>query len=579
MLELAKAPLAHGRAGRSHDVLRSGRSFSLSLLSLSLLAFVPPAGAAESLEALEAKVERLEKLQTQILGELDSLRRAAAAADAQERETEETAGDAAPQDTRALRQAVASLQAEAEQRRKEDAATEQAVEGMLETIQLRQELDTRLLERRIDQTGRPKTGFLSRGFAGGFAVDVSGYIKTDMNWASQELQDGDLLLFARSDNTPFDESQFSFSTRETLISLHFQGPKILGGKAGGKIEMDFFGDITGLDAGANIAQPRANLRAAFMDLMWQSEEKQSTTRFSLGLDHTPFGNYFPELFTFAKAVDSGTYFLLAPMARFTHARRFEGGHSVRIDLAAARSTSGVFGIGGGLNTGNNLIGVGEQSGTPEFQGTISYSNDALGTAPFWGVPTPFTIGISGLFGEERLINFAGIPGNSRTFDKFGFDVKLFVPLIGSTTGDPAGTLFLKGYGSIQQNLNEGVGTGLQGIVVKEGGNPADVGDFESADAIGGWLELGYYLRRDLFLTTMVGTLDVDDNDGVVEGFPFPSPFGGLTSISDNLRYTAGIKKWFGNFLTGVEYTRLHTDFQDGSDGTTHNVLWATYFFF
>lgn len=556
---------------------------SLLLVQLPPL-WLAPGAEAETLEELKGKVERLEKAQRAILDELESFRRTL-----REKETELTKDRAEAErrqrEEMAKQEAeLAKMRAESERRRQEEAATQEAEatsqQTLLEALQLRQELDTRLLERRIDEMGRPKTGFLSRGFGGSFAIDVAGYIKTDINWADQELQDGDLLLFARPKGTPLDERQFTVSLRETLLAFHIQGPKILGAMTGGKISMDFFGDITGQDKGANIVQPRPNLRSAFTDFLWKSEDGRSVTDLLIGIDHTAFGNYFPELFTFAKGVDSGTFFLLAPGIRLTHLRRFGEGQSVRVSLSALRSTSGVFGIGGGLNTGNNLIGVGEASGEPEFQGSISYSNDFLGTAPFWGIPTPFTVGISGLFGQERLVDFRGIRGNNRTFDKSGVDLKLFIPIIGSTTGDPTGTLFLKAYGTLQQNLDEGVGNGVQGIVVKKGGNPLAVRDFESSYAIGGWVELGYYVRRDLFVTAMFGTLNEDDNDGVIEGFAFPSPKGGFTGIKRNLRYTGGIKKYFGsNILAGVEYTRLETDFQDGVDGTTNNVLFAIYYFF
>lgn len=129
-----------------------------------------------------------------------------------------------------------------------------------------------------------------------------------------------------------------------------------------------------------------------------------------------------------------------------------------------------------------------------------------------------------------------MPGNTRDFRKWGVDAKLFVPIIGSRNGQPRGTLSLKAYGTIQQNLDEGLGNGLTGIVLRRGGDPAKIGDLKSVYGRAGWAELTYHVTNTTYVHGMIGRLRNDRFDGVVEGFAFPTT-AGFSGVRENTRYT------------------------------------------
>ncbi len=450
----------------------------------------------------------------------------------------------------------------------------------LDALAVLHELDTRRADH-ASPAPEKESGFLSSGLFGGkFRLDLSGYLKFDANWADQQLQDGDLLFLARGRQTPLDNPQFTVSGRESRFALTIQGPPALGAQTGGKFELDFFGGVGGLNQGANSAQPEPALRSAFFSLIWARPDGRRATELLIGQDFVPFGNWFPHLTTFAKGVDVGTYFLLAPQARLIQRWRSQasGGQELRLSAAVARSISGVFGIAGDLNTGNNFVGIAEQRGLPEFHASVLYANDALGRAPFWGVPTPLTLSVSGVYGEERLVDFGGQPGNTRDFRKWGIDAKLFVPIVGSRDGRPGGTLSLKAYATFQQNLDEGLGNGLTGIVLRRGGNPAEIGDLGSVRGRAGWAELTYYPTQTTYLHAMVGRLRNDRFDGVVEGFAFPTA-AGFSGVRENTRYTVSLKQQVQNILVGLDYSQILTEFMNGQTGRINNVLLGTYFFF
>lgn len=213
--------------------------------------------------------------------------------------------------------------------------------AQLHALEVLHELDTRRAEHGLDAQRPEPSGFLSSGLFGGkFRIDLSGYLKFDANWADQQLQDGDLLFLARGSRTPLDNSQFTISGRESRFALAIQGPPVLGAQTGGKFEMDFLGGVGGLNQGANSAQPEPALRSAFFSLIWSKPEGRRSTELLVGQDFVPFGNWFPHLTTFAKGVDVGTYFLLAPQARLIQRWRFgaRAGQEFRVSAAvAARS--------------------------------------------------------------------------------------------------------------------------------------------------------------------------------------------------------------------------------------------------
>jgi len=481
-----------------------------------------------------------------------------------------------------MRRQITELSAQLEEQQRRTEAPERT-EEQLNALRLLHELDTRRVDHVLTGVDPEESGFLSAGLFGGkFRLDMSGYLKIDTNWANQQLQDGDLLFTARANQTPLDNHQFTISPRETRFSITVQGPPILGAQSGAKIEMDFFGDVGGLDAGANIAQPEPVLRAGFFNLLWSNEDRSRTTQILVGQDFVPFGNWFPHLTTFAKGIDVGTYFLLAPQIKAIQSWKFgsDKGQEFRVSGAVARSISGTFGLAGDLNTGNNFIGIGEQSGLPQFHLALLYSNDVMGRAPFWGVPTPLTLSVSGTYGQERLINFGG-GINEEDFDKWGADLKFFVPVIGSSDGRPGGTLSLKGYAAVQENLNEGLGNGLTGIVVNRfvQGQPQDPEeDLESSFAVAGWTELTYYLTDTTYLHGMWGRLANDRFAGVVEGFAFPT-LRGPSGVLDNQRFTVSLKQQFQNLLIGLDVSRVETDFMNGERGEVDNVLLGFYYFF
>jgi len=457
----------------------------------------------------------------------------------------------------------------------------QRTEAQLQALEVLHELDTRRVDHVLNAQDPEESGFLSSGLFGGkFRVDLSGYLKFDANWADQQLQDGDLLFLARGKRTPLDNSQFTISGRESRFALTIQGPPVLGAQTGGKFELDFFGGVGGLNQGANSAQPEPALRSAFFSLIWAQPDGRKATELMIGQDFVPFGNWFPHLTTFAKGVDVGTYFLLAPQAKLVQRWKFgaKGGQELRFSAAVARSISGVFGLAGDLNTGNNFVGIAEQRGLPEFHGSLLYANEGLGRAPFWGMPTPFTLSVSGVYGEERLVDFGGLPGNTRDFKKWGVDAKLFVPIIGSRNGKPRGTLSLKAYATIQQNLDEGLGNGLTGIVLRPNGDPTNINDLKSARGRAGWAELTYYATNTTYFHGMIGRLRNNRFDGVVEGFAFPTATG-FSGARQNTRYTLSVKQQIQNILVGVDYSHIDTDFMNGQTGGINNVLVGTYYFF
>lgn len=520
------------------------------LAAALLLILVPVSLRAQARDStgIAAELARLRQMQQEQQRQLDSLARELSAA----------RGDGTP-----------ATEARARQ------------EARLRALEVLHELDTRRVDHMMAAQDPEESGFLSSGLFGGkFRIDLSGYLKFDTNWADQQLQDGDLLFMARGRNTPLDNSQFTISGRESRIAVAIQGPPVLGAQTGGKIELDFFGGVGGLNGGANSAQPEPALRSAFMSFIWARPDGRKATEVLVGQDFVPFGNWFPHLTTFAKGVDVGTYFLLAPQVRLIQRWRFgaKAGQELRFSAAVARSISGVFGLAGDLNTGNNFVGIAEQRGLPEFHGSILYANDGLGRAPFWGVPTPLTLSFSGVYGEERLLGFAGQPGSRRDFRKWGVDAKLFVPIIGSRNGKPRGTLSLKAYGTLQQNLDEGLGNGLTGIVVRQNGNPANVNDLRSVYGRAGWAELTWYATNTTYFHVMAGRLRNNRYDGVVEGFAFPTSTG-FSGARENTRYTASVKQQVQNVLVGLDLSRIRTEFMNGQSGVIHNALFGMYYFF
>jgi hypothetical protein len=283
----------------------------------------------------------------------------------------------------------------------------------------------------------------------GAGVDFTpyGYIKLDASFDSALTNDGNYVYYVEPYADGEEESEFNMTAKQTRVGLKFNGGGTEDIDLSGVIEFDFYG-------GGTENKPNPMLRKAYM--VWKTEHMDILA----GQTADVISPIVPTTLNYIVLWKSGDIGYRRPQIRVTKAVQVGAGSELELQLAATRSMGAV-------------LGGGEKTGTPSFQGRLAYGTDIMGY--------PAVIGVSGLMGKEE-ITYADSLGNTTDFELDQSVVAVDVTL-------PLGQMLsLKGQYFTGKNLAHylgGVGQGFALVPVEDSRDS----ELEEIEASGWWAQL------------------------------------------------------------------------------------------
>jgi hypothetical protein len=257
---------------------------------------------------------------------------------------------------------------------------------------------------------------------------LGGYIKLDTLWDSGENTIGGSLAPARTTYSPYGQYHqgwLGMTAEGSRFNFTIKGPDVLGAKLTGFLEMDFEGTVSTAPllntsyTASNSYVPR--LRHAMFRLNWPGD-----TELIMGQYWSMFCDFAPEM-----AEDNALQLVGNPIMRVPQIRLSQGfgipnvGGKWTVSGLVADPTGGqgsttIFPYGGGFTanstTGGNSPGnalqmsnTGQLAETPQVQGQIKYTTEALGQAPYFGHPQPLTVEVTAGWQRNVISASAGTP--------------------------------------------------------------------------------------------------------------------------------------------------------------------------
>ena len=188
-------------------------------------------------------------------------------------------------------------------------------------------------------------------------------------------------------------------------------------------------------------------------------------------------------------------------------------------------------------------GLGERASQPFYQSRMAISHPMHGS--------PFTLGVAGHYGQERI-------GASRTIDSWAFTFDYRIPIFSK--------LFLRGEGYLGSNLVPFGGGIIQGVAAVTAPAPAPAGTFNLFHKVGdggGWSELTFLAtRKNIFYLGYT-----EDNPVRHELLP------GSTRTRNAMAWFSYFRKLTPGTTVAVEYSNwlFQTTAFTGNVPTTHGA--------
>ncbi len=368
---------------------------------------------------------------------------------------------------------------------------------------------------------------------------LGGYIKMDTLWDSGQNTIGGSLAPARTTYSPYGQYHqgwLGMTAEGSRFNFTIKGPDVLGAKLTGFIEMDFEGTVSTAPllntsfTASNSYVPR--LRHAMFRLNWPGD-----TELIMGQYWSMFCDFAPEM-----AEDNAFQLVGNPIMRVPQIRISQGFGIPNVggkwtvsglvaDPTGSQGSTTLFPYGGGFTanstTGGNSPGnalqmsnTGQLAETPQVQGQIKYTTEALGQAPYFGHPQPLTLEltagwqrnvISASNGNQKVVLLDGVvPKSPSATLGHGFISPwlvmgdIFIPVIPSNGPNMAGSAHLHIRPWISQNPNS---FGFAQV------NQTQVFTFDGADDtwhespflhFGGFAEAQYYFTNQWFMNVDFG---------------------------------------------------------------------------
>jgi hypothetical protein len=273
-----------------------------------------------------------------------------------------------------------------------------------------------------------------------FALKPYGYIKLDAIYDSQRVKNGELAYYVMPKEAGKDDDEFNMTARETRFGLDLSGPDTPDIKTTGKVEVDFYGSGSDVNAGA------LRMRLAYLDLAMPHG-------FSIraGQDWETFVTVIPRILNFSCLSDAGALGLRRPQFRLTQEIPLQGETKLIAKVSAAR-TSGEDIDGGGQDDGVD-------SGLPTFQYNLILETPIL-------TKKASKFSVSGHWGRETVdgvVSNQVVVSDEKDYDSYSVIGSMLLPLhervaLQGTiwTGENLDTY----YGGIGQGINKTLETAI-----------------------------------------------------------------------------------------------------------------------
>jgi hypothetical protein len=372
-----------------------------------------------------------------------------------------------------------------------------------------------------------------------FALTIGGRFKLDAFFDTQQIN-SDLPFFAEPEQVVFVDAvngdslvanpndltnSFNLSIRELNLQLSMTTPPVNNWSNFGYFEANFFGFFP---EGANALNASPVLRFAY----FTATNQNTKTAITAGQIEGPFSPLDPMTLSAETFVLFGDIFSSSPQVRVTQPWK-----NLKFEAAIARPVD----LFNDVKRGFDIVGRGQDSGLPEFQGRISYNFPKL-SGRYWYYQSPGSVGVSARAMRERFnagtVDQADVPSITASLD-------WFLPIGKSLTFQ----------GEAYWGKNTDNALGLSGVAGALNANGVFVPQ-GSVEELGGWALLGYHYKDRLYTSLTAGAVFPDAAAFAVNGVQEDSAL----DITRNTGVaTTAWWRFLPTTMFGLEYTRIDTE--------------------
>jgi hypothetical protein len=351
-------------------------------------------------------------------------------------------------------------------------------------------------------------------------VQIYGYTRLDAIFDTSRVFPGNYFLYVKSEPAYNDDNQINLTANQTRLGLNLSGPEFSGGKAGGKLEVDFYG------AGGTENKSNLMMRQAYMELLWAEWDVSLLA----GQAWDIVSPLMPDTINYCVNEGSGELGYRRPQLRLTKNLALTDKAKLGGKLALTRNL--------GHTVALTSTDSGTDSGLPAVQAALAF------TGPLWG-EAPAVLGISGVWGREEYdINAQNV--DPKIYPSWGVSVDLQLPIVAG-----AG---LKANVWRGANLETYMGGFGQGINTATG---------ESVHTQGGWVSvgLGPWVSTKFNLG---GSIETNQWDQVPNGWRF----------QNSAIFANGIYSLTANIQLALEVAQLRSLYKEAAAGDAVRVQTA-----
>jgi hypothetical protein len=334
-------------------------------------------------------------------------------------------------------------------------------------------------------------GAISSPVKSKFDLSIGGYVKLDYAYNSVNQGPNGFLLpngpIPKSSSNAGREDQSLLSAKQSRFWFKVAGPTFLGAKTGALIEADFSG--TSGNAATENQNPVLRLRHAYGTLDW------ANTQVLFGQTQDIFGPMQANTVDNRAGVATGTpNQVRVPQLRLTQKVNFNADNSLKLVVGVQNPVQ---------DTGTNTGGLTDTWGSVvNGAAQAMFISKALGQAPgYYGLAmNNLTIGAFGLIGSEK-VGLAGVAGNNKSIDSYGYGIYAFVPILKSRDGkNRAITMSFEGQAYMASGMFFNSATGNQLAANGVTGTAVVQGTRSAAKGYGIAGQLVFYPLQDLGIT-------------------------------------------------------------------------------
>jgi len=322
--------------------------------------------------------------------------------------------------------------------------------------------------------------------AGTASADDTGFtftpyvgLKVDTIYDSANMRTGDFAVSVMPQPATGATNEFTMTANQTRFGIDVKGPSAFGAETTGKVEVDFFNS-----ANAYYFRTTPEMTHAYVKLNW-ADQKMNLI---VGQTWDVFASVMPLTLNFGQLYTAGNIGYRRPQIRLT--KDFGSDTSyLRIEAAVTRAVENNLGNENLTESASN-----DSSGSPGYQGRLSYTMNLLGDKPT-------TIGIAGSMSHPR--NYSGITaggptnaGSYYTANQWHGSLDLTMPFMHG--------LILTGKAYRGADMSGLFGLGLSS-------NTLQTQELED----GGWARLSYNINDDLRVSAGYGVAEILDRGQAV----------------------------------------------------------------